>query len=99
MIQFIPKIHELNRATTRDHIERNFSARVMAEKYIRLYKKVIATPQAASVLSVPVVTPAKTQQRSLVTPAPIIIKKDAPARFPYQASLGSKATLEAEPTP
>src|SRR5205085_6424246 len=83
MIQFIPRIRELNRATVREHIERNFSARVMAQKYIRLYKKVMAASQAASVLAVPVVTPAKTQ-RALVTPAPIIIKKDAPATFPYQ---------------
>jgi MinD superfamily P-loop ATPase len=97
MIQFIPKIGELNRATVREYVEHNFSVRVMAQKYVRLYKKVIAASQAASVLSVPV-TSAKTQ-KALVTPAPIIIKKDAPARIPYQASRGSKTTLEAEPTP
>jgi hypothetical protein len=98
MIRFIPRIRELDRAVVREYVERNFSVRVMAQKYVRLYKKVIAASQAASVLSVPVVTPAKTQ-KALVTPAPIIIKKDAPARSPYQTSRGSKTTLEAEPTP
>jgi glycosyltransferase involved in cell wall biosynthesis len=98
MIQFIPKIGELNRATVREHVEHNFSVRVMAQKYIRLYKKVIAAPQTASVLSVPVVSSQKTQ-KPLVTPAPLIVKKDAPARFPYQVSRGSKTTLEVEPTP
>jgi glycosyltransferase involved in cell wall biosynthesis len=98
MIRFIPRIRELDRAVVRAYVERNFSVRVMAQKYVRLYKKVIAASQAASVLSVPVVTPAKTQ-KALVTPAPIIIKKDAPARSPYQTSRGSKTTLEAEPTP
>jgi glycosyltransferase involved in cell wall biosynthesis len=42
MARFIPRINEISREATRAHIERNFSARVMAEKYIRHYNKVIA---------------------------------------------------------
>ncbi|MFL5703385.1 MAG: hypothetical protein ACJ8AG_11250, partial [Ktedonobacteraceae bacterium] len=42
MVQSIPKIDEIDRETTRLHVERNFSARVMAEKYTQVYEKVIA---------------------------------------------------------
>jgi glycosyltransferase involved in cell wall biosynthesis len=42
MVQFIPRIDEIDRETTRLHVERNFSARVMAEKYTQVYEKVIA---------------------------------------------------------
>lgn len=43
MVQSIPKIDEIDRDTTRSHVERNFSARVMAEKYTEMYEKVIKT--------------------------------------------------------
>src|SRR5260221_9309070 len=42
MVQSIPKIDEIDRETTRLHVERNFSACVMAEKYTQVYEKVIA---------------------------------------------------------
>lgn len=42
MVQSIPRIDEIDRETTRLHVERNFSARVMAEKYTQVYEKVIA---------------------------------------------------------
>lgn len=41
MTQFISHIDEIDREITRGHVERNFSDRVMAEKYIEIYKKVI----------------------------------------------------------
>ncbi len=43
MVRFIPRIDEISRETTRMHIEQHFSARVMAEKYIKHYQKLIAT--------------------------------------------------------
>ena len=42
MIRFIPRIDEIDRDVTRIHVDRNFSARVMAEKYGQVYKKVLA---------------------------------------------------------
>jgi glycosyltransferase involved in cell wall biosynthesis len=42
MVSAIPRIEEINRDTVRKHIERNFSSQVMAERYIEIYKKVIA---------------------------------------------------------
>jgi glycosyltransferase involved in cell wall biosynthesis len=47
MVRHIPRIDEIDRGVTRLHVERNFSARSMAEKYTEVYWKVIA--QCASV--------------------------------------------------
>src|SRR6267154_657289 len=41
MVRFIPHIGEINRDVTRMHVDHNFSARVMAEKYVKIYKNVI----------------------------------------------------------
>jgi glycosyltransferase involved in cell wall biosynthesis len=41
MVQSLPKIDEIEREETRLYVERNFSAKVMAEKYVQVYKKVI----------------------------------------------------------
>jgi glycosyltransferase involved in cell wall biosynthesis len=96
MIQFIPKVQHLDRAAIRAHVERNFSVRAMAEKYVKLYKKVIMASSALST-SMPVVIPPK-PQKPLITPPPIIVKKDVPVRLPYRPSRGSRAAMEAEPT-
>src|SRR5213075_1295384 len=37
MVRFIPRIDEIDRDATRAYVERNFSARVMAEKYVKIY--------------------------------------------------------------
>ena len=42
MVHYIPHIDEIDREVTRMHVERNFSAYVMAEKYVKVYNKVIA---------------------------------------------------------
>src|SRR5205807_9181027 len=36
MVRFIPRIDEIDRDATRAYVERNFSARVMAEKYAEI---------------------------------------------------------------
>jgi len=41
MIQSLPGIDEIDREETRLYVEHNFSAQVMAEKYTRVYKKVM----------------------------------------------------------
>ncbi len=38
MEQYIPRIGEIDRRTTHLHVDRNFSARVMAEKYVKIYQ-------------------------------------------------------------
>jgi len=47
MVQCMPEVDEIDRETTRSHVERNFSARVMAENYTQVYKKVIAMNKEA----------------------------------------------------
>jgi glycosyltransferase involved in cell wall biosynthesis len=47
MVQSIARIDEIDRETTRLHVEHNFSAPVMVEKYIDIYKKVIAMSKTA----------------------------------------------------
>ena len=38
MAQRIARIDEIDRRATHDHVDRNFSARVMAEKYVKIYQ-------------------------------------------------------------
>jgi glycosyltransferase involved in cell wall biosynthesis len=42
MVQSIPKIDEIDQEMTRSHVEHNFSARMMAKRYLQVYEKVIA---------------------------------------------------------
>src|SRR5712691_7514841 len=49
MVRFIPRIDEIDRDATRMYVEHNFSAHVMAQKYVEIYKKVIAQSKNASV--------------------------------------------------
>ncbi len=51
MVDYISRIDELDRAEVHAHVERNFTARVMAQKYIKVYKKVIASSLQESVAS------------------------------------------------
>jgi glycosyltransferase involved in cell wall biosynthesis len=48
MVRFIPQIDEIDRNATRAYVERNFSARAMAEKYMQVYNKVIKMTKEAS---------------------------------------------------
>jgi glycosyltransferase involved in cell wall biosynthesis len=48
MVQSIPRIDEIDREKTRLHVERNFSAQVMAQKYAQVYEKVVAMNKEAS---------------------------------------------------
>src|SRR5207248_5476187 len=43
MARFIPRIDEIDREVVRQHVERNFSVRVMSEKYVKIYSQVIKT--------------------------------------------------------
>jgi glycosyltransferase involved in cell wall biosynthesis len=41
MVEYIPRIDEIDRAATREYVEKNFSARAMANHYVDIYKKLI----------------------------------------------------------
>ena len=49
MVHYISRIDELSRTEVHAHVERNFTARVMAQKYVKVYKKVIASSLQKSV--------------------------------------------------
>src|SRR5437588_2590751 len=79
MVRFIPRIDEIDRNVTRMHVERNFSAHVMAEKYVKMYKKIIAQSKAASAhkysqsAAKPLITP---------SPTPLLAKTALPVQIP-----------------
>ena len=51
MVHYISRIDELERVEVHAHVERNFTARMMAQKYVKVYKKVIASSRQESVAS------------------------------------------------
>jgi glycosyltransferase involved in cell wall biosynthesis len=97
MVKFIPRIDEIDRTVTREYVEKNFSAHAMAEKYIKVYKKVIAKKKDALVRSY---TDVKTQ-KPLITPAPVpdFVKKVVPVQVPYRNGQAAMAKVEAKPKP
>ncbi len=93
MVRFIPRVDEINRDATREYIERNFSSRAMAEKYVKIYKLVIANAKGTTKRPFPELA----QQKSLLTtdPTPAILRKALPAQVPQVPSI-QMATVEVE---
>jgi glycosyltransferase involved in cell wall biosynthesis len=75
MVRFIPRIDEIDRNVTRMHVERNFSARAMAEKYVKVYKNVIKLAKGST-------TPSLSKVGTNKTFEPAIIRKALPAPVP-----------------
>ena len=48
MVRCIARMDEIDRAATRRHVEQHFSARVMAENYVKVYNKVIMMSQGST---------------------------------------------------
>jgi glycosyltransferase involved in cell wall biosynthesis len=42
MVQAIPQLAQIDRCHTRQHVEQHFSARAMAQGYMRVYQRIIA---------------------------------------------------------
>jgi glycogen synthase len=85
MVRFIPRIDEIDRDVTRKHVEDNFSARVMAEKYVKIYKKVIEMAKEVPTRTFSSVT----SHKLLAGSKAAIIKKTLPAQ--------PTVAMEAEP--
>lgn len=51
MVHSIAHLAELNRTNVSAHVEQNFTARVMAQKYVRVYKQVIASSRKELITS------------------------------------------------
>jgi glycosyltransferase involved in cell wall biosynthesis len=97
MVKFIPRIDEIERNVTREYVEKNFSARAMAEKYVKVYKKVIAKKRDALVRSY---TDVRTQM-PIITPPPVpdFVKKVVPVQVPYRTGQVAMTKVEAKPKP
>ena len=95
MVRFIPRIDEIDRNATREYIERNFSSRVMAEKYVKIYKLVIANAKGTTKRPFPAIALQKSLQPTDSTPA--ILGKALPAQVPQVPSV-QMATAEVEST-
>src|SRR5713226_7606106 len=85
MVRFIPRIDEIDREAIRMYVERNFSACVMAEKYVKIYDQVIK--QAKGVPVRPYLNVALSQPQLTLETVPTIVRKVFPARVvqPVQA--------------
>ncbi len=93
MARFIPRINEINRDMTRMHVERNFSAHVMAEKYVKIYKKVITQAKVTSAKKY-----SQIETKPLITPPPpsLLTKKSLPVQISYQTVSAATKPREAE---
>lgn len=47
MVQYIPRIDEIDRVVTRMHVEKNFSVQVMTKQYLEIYEKLIKTSKGS----------------------------------------------------
>lgn len=92
MVRFIQRIDEIDREKTRKYAEQHFSARVMAEKYIKIYKRVIAKAKGETKRPFPEIALQKPLSASGLTPTPTILKRALPA----QAARFPLAKVEAE---
>ena len=89
MVRFIPRIDEIDRDVTRMHVDRNFSARVMAEKYVKIYKKVI---KLAKGFTARTFSDVRTRKAMLTAEAAIMRKA-----LPAQAAEAAGAGVEGKP--
>lgn len=91
MVQYMKKIGELDRVVVRAHVEQNFSARAMVEKYVSIYKKV-----AASWIQARVPVAVTTKVRPVLTPP--AIRTIEPVVVPKRPSpLAAMPSVEVEP--
>ena len=89
MVRFIPRIDEIDREATRQYVERNFSVRVMANKYMKIYNQVIKT--AKGVPARPFSDVVLSKSTTKIKAKPRSIKKVVPAQVAPVARVGLEA--------
>lgn len=68
MVQCIPRIDEIDRGATRKHVEQNFSARTMTNKYIKIYEKLLKPRNATALHDTATTDRATDEMKVLSTP-------------------------------
>jgi glycosyltransferase involved in cell wall biosynthesis len=96
MVERIPRLDELNRATIRNYVEEKFSVRTMAQKYVKLYQKVIADSKKARRKGHSK-NDVSLQPAFVTSPTPTL-KVSVPAQVSYQKHWASKAKPEEQRT-
>jgi glycosyltransferase involved in cell wall biosynthesis len=89
MVRFIPRIDEIDREATRQYVERNFSVRVMANKYMKIYNQVIKTAKGVPARPFSDVVLGKSTTK--IKAKPRSIKKVVPAQVAPVARVGLEA--------
>ena len=89
MVRFIPRIDEIDREATRQYVERNFSVRVMANKYMKIYNQVIKTAKGVPARPFSDVVLGKSTMK--IKAKPRSIKKVVPAQVAPVARVGLEA--------
>lgn len=98
MVRFIPRITEIDREATRQYVENHFSSRVMAEKYMKVYKKVIASAKdmAAHTFPAPALVSKTAGKSEQATIDAVLLRKALPAQV---APLAHVALAKLGPEP
>jgi hypothetical protein len=99
MIQYIHKIDALDRKTVREYVAQNFSVGAMADKYMRLYKKIRSSALLQSSLT-----------KMSISNVPVSSSRPAPLPVPsthtttgdvipgaYPSTLSAQLAVETEP--
>jgi glycosyltransferase involved in cell wall biosynthesis len=100
MAQCIARIDELDRRVVRAHVERNFTAQAMAQKYTEVYKQVIASSVRKALSGHFSYQGARTlllaPSTTLLSPSPLHVKTNPSVLMPYQASRVVRHAMGAE---
>ena len=92
MIERIPRLAELDRVAVREYVLENFSVKAMAQNYLKVYKKVIATKKARRDSRITEDVPLP--QSAFIKPPAPVLTINVPAQEAYQKPLPDKATPE-----
>jgi glycosyltransferase involved in cell wall biosynthesis len=91
MVRYIPRIAEIDRDTTRRHIELKFSARAMAENYVQVYRKVIQQSKAR------LITHDAPARKPTIILGSTPIKPPMPLNIQHQEANPAKRAARADP--
>ncbi len=93
MVERIPQLDELDRSAVRDYVLQNFSVKAMAEQYLQVYEKVIASTKAMPKRGTGR-TKSGISSHSAPVPASSTFKTIVPVQTPYQISLPARVKQE-----
>lgn len=75
MVQYIPRINEIDRVVTRMHVEKNFSVQVMTKQYLEIYEKLIKTSKGSPLHALTInrgATAVDTATREMITSSDLV---------------------------